>query len=360
MKRQLGERNGLATRFVSAILVCLFLGGCIGQPPNQKNPATPNSHDFRLSGASQIVQGMLDNPRGVAIGPIGEIYVADSGAKSVAYSGKVLRVAVDDTSTLPIVRITNITSAQYGKAYLFGLSDVATNGESIYAVLGLAAWIEKPLTGMNRLVYRNASGEITTLFDFDNLEQERDPAGLGADSNATGIALAPDGTIWVSDAAGNWVAHLTSNGSVISVTPFPTVDGEQAVPTGIAVGPDGRTYVTLLRCQKPTGAKGGVARINDDGTFDIVASGFSMPIDVAFDPSGVMYVLEFANDYAPSSGKLTRITSDKVAQVVLSQLNYPTSVAIDGRGRIYVVGMSNPAGGEVGSGYLNRYDPIDR
>jgi hypothetical protein len=39
---------------------------------------------------------------------------------------------------------------------------------------------------------------------------------------------------------------------VQTVVAFPAIEGEQAVPTGLAIGPDNNAYVALFRCQTPT------------------------------------------------------------------------------------------------------------
>jgi sugar lactone lactonase YvrE len=164
--------------------------------------------------------------------------------------------------------------------------------------------------------------------------------------------------LWVTDAAGNWVAHITPDGQVLTVVPFPAVNGEQAVPTGVAVGPDGNAYVALFRCQQPTQGKGGVARVKPDGTYDIAVSGLSNPIDVAFDSHGNLYVLEFAVDCAPETGALLRVGPDGSSTVVIDGLTYPTSVAFDTAGDAYISEIAAVSGGSAGTGTLLRFDGV--
>ncbi len=179
---------------------------------------------------------------------------------------------------------------------------------------------------------RDPAGDIASVFDFLRFERERDPEGQRADSNGTGIAVAPDRTLWVGDAAGNRVAHLAADGTILTVVAFPQVNGEQAVPTGLAVGPDGNAYVALFRCQVPTKGKGGVARVEPNGTYEIAAAGLSNLIDVAFNAEGRLHVSEFAVDYAPRSGRVLRVTGDGTITPGVEGLNNLTSFAIDGAG----------------------------
>lgn len=312
------------------------------------------------SSSVTLVPGTLDNPRGIALGRNGDIYIADSGSASKPYSGRIVRISPDGTVVPLIKDIGNLTGSLYGQKYIFGLSDVAVREDTVYGVFGLGAWLLSPRTPPHRLVKHNSSGPPSTVFDFAKFEEDYDPDGGGEDTNATGVAAASDGTLWVSDAAGNWVAHLAGDGSAIASVAFPQVNGEQAVPTGIAVGPDGRAYVTLFRCQVPTAGKGGVARVKPDGTYEIAVSGLSNPIDVAFDAAGTLYVLEYAVDYTPRSGRVLRIAHNDRTEIVIDGLNNPTSMVIDSAGRIYVTEMATPAGGEPGRGRLTRFELATR
>jgi hypothetical protein len=42
--------------------------------------------------------------------------------------------------------------------------------------------------------------------------------------------------------------------------------------------------------------QGSVLRLRDDGSFDVAADDLTAPIDLAFDSSGRLYVLEFIGD----------------------------------------------------------------
>jgi sugar lactone lactonase YvrE len=229
--------------------------------------------------------------------------------------------------------------------------------DGLLLTVGFSSSASGPSGAPNRLLKLGLSGALAELFNLDRFEQERDPDGRGPGSNATGIAVAPDGSLWVTDAGGNWAARLTASGTLQTMVTFSDTQGEEAVPTGVAIGPDGNAYVALFRCLTPTTGKGGVARVRPDGGYDLVASGLSMPIDVAFDPSGALYVLEFAVDYAPDSGRLLRLAANGSPEALADGLRYPTSLAIDSSGRIYVTQMDAVAGGPPASGKLIRFDP---
>ena len=303
-----------------------------------------------------LVLGGLDAPRGIALGPNGEVYVADSGSAGQPGSGRLVRVTPDGASSTLLAGATNATADPHGQTYNFGLSDVALSGDRLLFTVGVGSSVPGQV-GPNRLLRLEPGGRPADLFDLERFEQEHDPDGRGAGSNATGIAVAPDGTTWVGDAGGNWVARLGADGTVLSLVALPADGDAEAVPTGMAIGPDGDLYVALFRCRVPATGQGAVARVRSDGSFSLVATALTGPIDVAFGPEGALYILEFASDYAPDTGRLLRVGSGATTDVLLDGLNYPTSFAVDGAGRVYVTQMSAVAGGSPGTGRLVRFDP---
>lgn len=69
----------------------------------------------------------------------GNLYIADSGAESEPNSGRLVQVSAGGTVTTIVESISNFTGDPYGQTYLFGLSDIAANSDTLYVVLGLAA-----------------------------------------------------------------------------------------------------------------------------------------------------------------------------------------------------------------------------
>jgi|GEM_PF-2511148 len=314
-----------------------------------------------ISQPQRLENLILDNPRGVAVAATGDIFVADSGTADNPFSGRIIHRRRDGTAGPFAVRFGAATTVLAGEALLLGLSDVAVAGDRLFVVMGAGAWLESPLYSGNRLMELSQTGVITDRFDIGGVEQQFDPDGQGIDSNAAGVAVEPTGAIWLSDAAGNWVARVTPSQTsgayeVSSITAFPAIDDREAVPTGITVGPDGSAYVALFNCKQPGLGQGGIARVSADGNYDIVVTGLTSPIDVAFDPSGRLYILEFANDNAPQSGKLSVVELGGSVHMLVDQLNYPTSMSIDLEGRIYVAEMATPSGGSSGSGRLLMID----
>jgi hypothetical protein len=87
---------------------------------------------------------------------------------------------------------------------------------------------------------------------------------------------------------------------------------------------------------------GAIWAADPTGKLAVAAARLTMPVDVAFDGGGAMYVLEFGDGkrpdqpYAAGTGRLLRIESDGVHTVVLDRLNYPTAMLFSPAGDLYI------------------------
>jgi sugar lactone lactonase YvrE len=221
-----------------------------------------------------------------------------------------------------------------------------------------------------------ADGTITPVADLVQWEADNNPdsadPGATVDSNPNGVALLPDGGTLVADAGGNDLLWVGADGTVIQVAVFPpsfnpapadpTASADpnasplmiptQAVPTSVAVGPDQAMYVSFLTgFPFPVGGSS-VLKVQQDGSSEVYASGFTNVIDLAFGPDGTLYVLEIAHNgllsgdvtgglwsVPPNGGEPTLVSTD---------LMMPGGIAVGKDGTIYVTtGASIPNAGSV-------------
>ncbi|WP_370327301.1 ScyD/ScyE family protein [Euzebya sp.] len=306
-----------------------------------------------------VVTEGLAGPRDVEIGPDGEVYVtiqnfggedcidSPDGELCFGETSQVVSVDTESGETTPVV--DGLSSLSFG----VGASDVAVDAEGTFHIaMGLGAPPEAregfPESGAQLGTYvQSSEGETTVVADIAGHEGEDDPDGAGADSNPYAIALATDGGVVIADAGGNSLVRVDEEGAITTLATFPEVETEegprQAVPTSIAVGPDGDYYVGELGGEQP-----GAARIwrvpAEGGEPEVYAEGLTFVIDLAFDGEGNLYVLSLF-----PTGVLTRISPDG-EQVVLSEgdLVEPLGLAVAEDG-LYVVncGLSCPDGGQL-------------
>jgi len=207
---------------------------------------------------------------GIATTPNGGLFVADAGQGIVdADSGALV-------------------------AALPGVNDVAPIGQGEFLAVA---------TAESSGVWRVSRGRAQMVADTGAFEAQVDPAGDGTDegSNPFDLARLNGHRTLVADAAGNSLLVVDQKGSLDWVATFPAHDGAQAVPTSVAIGPDGAYYVgELTGFPFPTGISR-VWRI-EPGTrhaacgtssaCSIVVTGRTAIIDLQFGPDGRLYVAQ--------------------------------------------------------------------
>ena len=129
-----------------------------------------------------------------------------------------------------------------------------------------------------------------------------------------------------TDAGGNSLNAVAANGSISNLAFFPnrTASGStfQAVPTGVAQGPDGQLYVGQLTGFPFPLGQANVYRIpSNGGTPEIYASGFTKIIDLAFGSDGSLYVLQISATGGPppqgGTGSLIRVSPDATTRTTI-------------------------------------------
>jgi hypothetical protein len=138
------------------------------------------------------------------------------------------------------------------------------------------------------------------------------------------------------------------------------------VLTGIAWGPDGLLYVASFSQLPHRAGAGAILSVQPDGTAAVVLSNLTMPIDLAFDKLGHLYVLEFADGagssgpYRNTKGRLLRFVRQgygwAAGQVLVEALPYPTAMLFGPDDSLYlsIHGAFSPSG----SGAVLRFDKL--
>lgn len=320
----------------------------------------------------------LDNPRGLAFGPEGALYVAEAGrggagpctvsirpfepGQPFCYgpSGAVSRLWRGVQERV----VTGLPSyaSQFGQAT--GAHDIAMLGlGDAHVSIGWGAdpllrdALGAPWTSFDRLARIDASGNWRPEVDIGAFEAARNPDGGPVDSNPYGI-LAEPGKVVVADAGGNSLLAVSSNGSIATIATLPSRPqgrSTDSVPTAVALGPDGAYYVAELTGQPFALGTANVYRVIPGQAPEIVYSGLTTIIDLTFGPDGSLYVLEHSTGpvFFALPGRLLKIAPNGTRTTVLDGLTRPGSVAVGPDGALYVSNRSI----SVGTGEVLRIQP---
>jgi hypothetical protein len=317
-----------------------------------------------------VVMSGLDNPRGLAFGSEGALYVAEAGRggagpcfvnsadefRCYGPTGAITRLWHGEQVRV----VTGLPShAPPGGAFAGGANDISFQGVGgMFVAMGLGndPQLIRPSLGtagnlLGTLLQVNAGGGWRIVADIAAYEASVDPNGGLIDSNPYGV-LAEPGSRLVVDAGANALFRVAADGTIATVAVFPSrpTRSTDSVPTAVAVGPDGAYYVGESTGAPFAAGAARIYRVVEGLEPEVYLEGFKMIIDLAFGDDGTMYVLQFATGpvFFTGPGELIRIAPDGSRSVVLGGLNFPTSVAVGVDGALYVTNRGIAPGlGEV-------------
>lgn len=362
-------------------------------PPVPKFPRGLKARSFAspsANGPFEVVASGLNNPRGLAFGPEGALYVAEAGTGGTycipvgpeggpactGPSGSVTRINLKKGTQERVG--TGLSSiADPDGSFALGPADISFQGRGNgYVIVGLGGDPAKRDTmlgdagpGFGQLVRMPASGKWNYQVDVAQYEAHNNPDAGEVDSDPYAVLALSGDTAVVSDAGGNDLLRVnTRSGAISTLAVFPDrmVDAPpflglppgtqipmQAVPTTVAVGPDGAYYVgQLTGFPFPVGAAN-IYRVPAGGGAPVIyASGFTNIIDIAFGPDGNLYVLQiFKNGLLSGdlTGALIRVAPGGTRTEIASDgWVTPAGVAFGPDGAIYVTNFSVfPSAGQV-------------
>ena len=324
-----------------------------------------------------MAQG-LDNPRGMAFGPDGAIYVVEAGRGGT--SSLCLAVPTGPGqrcygATGAVTRVLTGTPLQQGRvlgglpsiavqsgAEATGPHDIAFGFNTAFITVGSGgdpATLQPFRTAgipFGNLLLVTYTGQITPIVDVAASETARNPDGGLLDSNLYSLDITNTRGI-VTDAGANALLQIAPDLSITTLAVFPerTVAGPggnvqmQSVPTGVVEAADGSLYVgELTGFPFPVGGANVYRIPAGGGAPTVVATGFTNIIDIALGPDGSAYVLEHDTNSLLTAGNIGRLVKigpfGFQTELAAGLLTDPGSLLIGSDNAVYVTTNSKSAG----------------
>jgi uncharacterized protein (TIGR03437 family) len=270
----------------------------------------------------------LNAPAGLTVDPMGALYIADSGNNRVrkVYNGVIITVFNTPGPT-------GVALDSTGMLYVAAASYFGTLVEPIS---GLSSARDVALDSSGNIYVTSGafvseiagSGAVTTI------------AGSGASlyfggdgGPATAAQLYSPSQIAV-DSGGNWFISDTSNNRIRMVTPAGVIStfagtGDPAQlnsPRGIAIDGSNNLYIA-------DSGNNVVREITPAGAITSVASQLNNPLSVAVDAQGSVYIADSGNN------RILRVTASGKSGT-FATINGPLAVAVDASGNVVVADAS--------------------
>ncbi len=321
------------------------------------------------------------SPQGVLVDADGNVWVIDGGTGGdtqvdwfnpdseqvepamMGDTAQIVRIEPDGTQTV----VANLPSVATGTDFIGGARLAVLDGE-LYATSG--QWLgdlgEDRLDLAGVVAHVSSDGSVEEAGVVFDAEKADNPDGHVVDSHPYGLAAGPDGLLWVADAGANALFTVDpTTGDVNPVTAFEGIPGplpnpdrggameSDPVPTGVAFGDDGTTYVSLLSGFPFVPGSAKVVAVDEDGMVSDYATGLTMLTDLRPGPDGELYAVQFGlfteQGPTPDSGAIIRIHEGDASEVVYDGLSFPTSIDFNEAGDAFVTvnGVGAPGSGEL-------------
>jgi hypothetical protein len=200
------------------------------------------------------VVGGLHSPRGLAISPGGQLFIAQTGDQETA--GSIIEI-LNPLDTLPIVRtlVSGLPNVELGPGEFVGVDGISIFGNGVNFGLYAIMAVDPQQTGdpafgnLLRVDHRNQVETLVNVgsFDYEWTAEHTDlvPFGDFPDANPYDVLVVPD-HIYIVDAGANTLNEVMPDDSIRVLAFFPNETFADSTPTCACQGPDGFLYIGTL------------------------------------------------------------------------------------------------------------------
>lgn len=353
----------------------------VGSSPRavRAQEATPEAE--QAPSGPEIVARGLTNPRGFAWSEDSTLYVALAGTggsnlptEDAQFIEVFLGILGGPSAAIariqdgcPVTVADGLPSFIDGSGAVIGVSDVAILDGQLYATVDGGGTVhgnpDQPV-GLYRIDTDGTHVVVADLSAWMRANPVAEPPPGDDD---------PDGEVWhllpTADESAFWVVE-SNQGQVLQINPAGEVTRiadlsvGHPVPTGIALAPDGGVYVGNLTVFPYPDETAKVVHVAPDGTVTDHWTGLTAVVALAIGPDDGLYALEMVTEtieqdpyILPDTGRIVRQTGPDSLDVVAEGLNFPIGFDFGPDGALYV---SLPAlGAAPGQGMIARFDLVD-
>ena len=368
---------------LTTVAAVLMLAACRDAASPIPRPALGvGAHQAVLTVADgQVVMSGLHNPRGLAFGPDGALFVAEAGtggpgpcvtivATAYCYgpTGSISRLldGVQEVvvSGLPSIAAPNGTAqgadglsiTGYGQAYVTTGLETDPNQRNTPELQGMARIIRLSAAALRG----NARGHEHESWEFvadpGAYEIANNPDCGRSDTDPFGLLAEPNGLI-IADAGGNSFLRLDPSGELSTFLPmqsryttplhdgcpvpagYPAVQPKETVPTSIVKGADGAYYIGQLAGVPITAGAAKIYRWVPGSAPEVWLTGFTYIVAMATDDAGNIYVAQYTDGVSGGAllpGSVYRVAPDGMRERIVTGVRSPTGITIGPDGALYV------------------------
>jgi DNA-binding beta-propeller fold protein YncE len=312
-----------------------------------------------------VIASGFSGPRNITYDAEGNLYVVEAGVGGPAEvegtfgspvnaggTGQVSLVSANGDVSVWIAGLTSIDNG------FRGAMDIAFVGDSVWLALGEGTQATPFSAAVVELDAETL--RVRRYVDIWSVEAAENPDGDIVLSNPSDIAMSDDGTLYIVDASCNCVFDWSEDGGVSVFASWPITDSS-AVPTAIALSPEGDIYVGMFSGWPHETGSAFIEKWSADGELLETIEGLTMITDLLVTDDGTLYAVELAREfgdvgYVADSGRIVAASMEGLTPVA-EGLNLPYGIAItpDGDFAVAVNAIAfGPEGPVAGAGEVIR------